>query len=459
MNIKNQIRNEMLESLQKDLFEACYPKCVDKEFGGYFTNFSHDWQIEAVQEKMIVTQARHMWTAAKAAKFFGNKIYENATVHGLKFLKDKQWDNDNGGFFQVRDRDGGFTPLHGWRDEKRAYGNAFGVYGLSALYELTKNPEVIAFARTAFEWIEEHCYDPHYGGYFQFITKEGNIFGKNDEYKTLAKDENEVGFKDQNSSIHLMEAYTELYTNWKDEILYKKLRDILVLIRDTMTSSKGYLRLFFEPDFKPVSFRDDSKEVREKNFGLDHVSFGHDYETAFLMMEASHILGIENDTRTLAVAKKMLDHAIDNGWDKEGIGFVDEGYYFAGEDKCKIIKDSKTWWVQAEGLNALLMFSKIYPEEKRYFEMFVQLWDYVKKNLIDHEHGGWYWGGLDKQPFYKTGSKQNLWQCTYHNGRALMNCISMLADEDFELYGKSEGFREKKKQTDEFIEHWKKVRG
>jgi mannobiose 2-epimerase len=29
------------------------------------------------------------------------------------------------------------------------------------------------------------------------------------------------------------------------------------------------------------------QEIREKNYGLDHVSFGHDYETAFLMLEAS----------------------------------------------------------------------------------------------------------------------------------------------------------------------------
>lgn len=458
MDIRKQIANEMLDSLRRELFDVCYPKCVDKEFGGYYTNFSYDWHVEAQQEKMIVTQARHMWTASKAAIFFDNRIYKDAAVHGLKFLKEKQWDNENGGFFQVRSREGESTTQHGWMDEKRAYGNAFGIYGLSALYELTKRSDIIDFAKKVFEWVEEHCYDPKYGGYFQFITKAGKIFGKDDNYKTQAKDINEVGYKDQNSSIHLMEAYTELYTHRKDEILYKKLRDIMTLIRDVMTHEKGYLQLFFEPDFKPVSFRDTSDEVREKNFGLDHVSFGHDYETAFLMMEASHILGIENDTRTLTVAKKMLDHAIENGWDKGSSGFVDEGYYFAGDDRCKIINDAKTWWVQSEGLNALLMFSKIYPEEKKYFDLFVQLWDYVKKNLIDHEHGGWYWGGLDKQPFYKTGSKQNIWQCTYHNGRALMNCISMLTGEDFELYDTSEGFREKKKQTDEFINHWKNVR-
>jgi hypothetical protein len=51
------------------------------------------------------------------------------------------------------------------------------------------------------------------------------------------------------------------------------------------------------------------------------VSFGHDYETAFLMLEASHILNIADDYETLKTAKKMVDHALDNGWDEKDGGF------------------------------------------------------------------------------------------------------------------------------------------
>ena len=46
--------------------------------------------------------------------------------------------------------------------------------------------------------------------------------------------------------------------------------------------------------------------------------------------------------------------------------------------------------------------------------------------LIDHEHGDWYQGGLDKQPQYKKALKGQIWKGTYHNFRALMNCIAQL---------------------------------
>ncbi len=274
------------------------------------------------------------------------------------------WDGTYGGFYQIRNRVGGMSEVNGWRDEKRAYGNAFGIYALAALYHRTGRSEVLDFAQEAFRWIEEHAYDPKGRGYFEFLTRDGKPFDTNSEYKSIAGDKNELGFKDQNSSIHLLEAYTELYHVWKSPLLRTQLEGLLVLIRDTMVSPEGSLRLFFHPDWTPVSFRDSTDEVRRANFGLDHVSFGHDYETAFLMLEASHALGLKNDTKTLAVAKKMLDHALCNGFDESAGGFYDGGYYFKGESKCRIVKETKNWWAQAEGLNALLLFQKFIRRKK-----------------------------------------------------------------------------------------------
>jgi mannobiose 2-epimerase len=197
-----------------------------------------------------------------------------------------------------------------------------------------------------------------------------------------------------------------------------------------MVSKEGSLRLFFHPDWTPVSFRESPDNVRKENFGLDHVSFGHDYETAFLMLEASHALGLKNDTKTLSVAKKMLDHALRYGFDESVGGFYDGGYYFKGESKCTIIKDTKNWWAQAEGLNALLLFSKIYPQEKKYHDYFLKQWTYVKTYIIDLKNGDWFEGGLDKEPHFATGPKSHIWKCTYHTGRALMNCIDLLSEEN-----------------------------
>ena len=451
----NELVQELTRELKENILQRWYPLVVDRECGGYFTNVSYEWKLEPEQEKMIVSQARHIWTTSKAAAFFPDRPFnEGIARHGFRFLKTVMWDGQYGGFYQIRDRKGGPTPVRGWRDEKRTYGNAFGVFSLAALYRLTGDPEVLDFAKEGFEWIETHAFDPVYKGYFQFILREGTPFDTSSSYKSIASDVNELGYKDQNASIHLLEAYTELYQVWNDPALRDKLNGLLTLIRDTQVHPRGYLQLFFQPDWTPVSFRDATEEVRKANYGLDHVSFGHDYETGFLMLEASHALGLKGDTRTLSVAKRMLDHAIANGWDAEVGGFYDGGYYFKGSDQSTIIAPTKNWWAQAEALNALLLFSRIFPKE-RYYSFFLKQLDYVRRYIIDHENGDWFEGGIDKEPQLKTGPKSQMWKCTYHTGRALMNCITMLDDGTAKEMG--DGFADKKKEWEGFIGHWKET--
>ena len=58
------------------------------------------------------------------------------------------------------------------------------------------------------------------------------------------------------------------------------------------------LQLFFMADWEPLSFRDSSEAVRKANYNLDHVSVGHDIETAYLMKEASEVIGHHQNKQT-----------------------------------------------------------------------------------------------------------------------------------------------------------------
>jgi cellobiose epimerase len=453
-----EILHEMLHAATKNLLNKWYPLVIDKKNGGYFTNISYDFKIAPIQNKMIVTQARQMWTASKAAILFENKTYAETANHGFEFLKNFMWDKDFGGFYQMRDSQGKTCDYMGFFDEKRTYGNAFGIYGLTALYEFTKNENILSFAMEAFNWIEEHAFDPKYKGYFQFLTREGKVFDKKSTYKTKAYDEIELGYKDQNSSIHLLEAYAELYRVSRSENVKEKLQELLLLIRDIITTPKGYLNLFFKPDWKHVSFNNSSREVIEKNIRLDHISFGHDYETAFLMLEASYALGLKHDKETLIVAKKMVDHAIVNGWDNEKGGFFDAGYYFNGDNKCTIVQATKNWWAQAEGLNVLLIMSRLFPENEIYYNFFLKQWEYIKNYLIDFKYGDWFEGGLDKEPHFQKGPKGHIWKAAYHTGRALMNCIKILSRDHPDQGPHNKGFIEGVNHFDKFFQHWKGVK-
>ena len=419
---RTRIAAEMKYSMEKELLNVWYPKAVDTMYGGFLSTFTYDFKQGEQQDKMIVTQARHVWSNARAAEFYTqNAWYKKSAEHGFHFLRDVFWDKKNGGFYTMLTRDGKVLPTT--MGDKMAYGNAFAIYGLAAYYRCSKDTGALNLAKETFYWLEKHSHDPVYKGYYQHMQMDGTPVKRTAAIASTA----ETGYKDQNSSIHLLEAFTELYEVWPDPLLATRLKEMLFLIRDVITTKKGNLTLFFQPDWTPVSFSDQSHSEIMKHHNLDHVSFGHDVETAYLMLEASHVLGIKNDKTTMAISKKMVDHALQNGWDNNVGGFYDEGYYFKDSTHITIIRDSKNWWAQAEGLNSLLMMADYFPtDDMQYFKKFTTLWQYVQAYLVDHEHGDWYSGGLDKEPDQKNGTKGNIWKGTYHVLRSFINCIDRL---------------------------------
>ncbi len=411
------IATEMEKSIRTEMLNDWYPQAIDKEYGGFLSTFTYDFKPTGAQDKMIVTQARHTWTNAKAAERYPTVVqYKSNSKHGFLFLRDVMWDKQYGGFYNLVDRKGTVKGT----GNKEAYGNAFGLYALSAYYHMSGDTAALNLAKKSFRWLEEHSHDPVHKGYFQHLGRDGTPIKRNASVPSTS----DLGYKDQNSSIHLLEAITKLYTVWPDPLVRERLDEMLRLIRDVITKPKGNLVLFFQPDWTPVSFRDSSESVVLKHRNLDHISFGHDVETAYLMLEASHVLGLKNDTKTLEVGKRMVDHALANGWDKQVGGFYDQGYYFKDKPGMTIIRKSKNWWSQAEGLNTLLLMANRFPNDSmQYFNNYKLLWEYCQKNLIDHQYGDWYEEGLDKDPERRTALKGHIWKATYHTYRALANCV------------------------------------
>jgi cellobiose epimerase len=405
---------EMRRTLDAE-FDAWYPRSVDTLCGGFFSDLDYRWNVEGKQEKFIVSQARHIWAAAHAARFYNtDSSFRHLAAHGVSFLRGTMWDAASGGFFDMVTREGEPVKESG-RIIKKAYGNAFAIYGLAEYVDASGDTAALHLAQETFRWLEAHSYDPLHGGYFQFMERDGT---------PLEKGWGGAPPKDQNSTIHLLEAFTRLYEIWPDVTVGKRLEELLHLVRDVITTPKGYMILFFERDWKPVSYANATAEERERNYEYDHVSFGHDVETAYLMLEASAALGLHNDTTTLRVAKTMVDHALANGWDKDRGGLFDGGYYFKGSDSPSIIRRTKEWWAQAEPLNTFLLMADLVPEESaRYLGKFFEQWEYCKKYVIDHEHGGWYWGGIDIVPEHTHTPKASIWKCNYHTSRALINCM------------------------------------
>lgn len=416
-----QILKEMKYQATSGLIDKWYPLVLDSKDGGYFTTITYDFKVGEEQEKMVVTQARHLWVTSQVAMRYGDSSFLNYAAHGFEFLKAKMWDQQNGGFYELVNKQG--VPIQNDKPQKTAYGNSFAIYGLAAYYKASRNKEALELAKKTFYWLEKHSHDKLYKGYYQSLGLDGTPIKRDETFASTS----EVGYKDQNSSIHLLEAFTELYHVWPDKLLKQRLEELLILIRDTIVNKDHYMNLFFTEDWTAVSFKDTSKENINTHYYLDHVSFGHDVETAYLMFEASEALEREDHEYTLKVGKAMVDHSLENGWDTKLGGLYDGGYYFKGKSELEIVNSDKNWWSQAEALNTLLLMDSYFPkDDHNYNTRFMELWTYVDTYFLDHIHGGWYEWGLDVRAESKKGDKGHIWKATYHHFRALLNCIDSL---------------------------------
>lgn len=399
------LANEAEANLQSQVLAMWFPRAIDAG-DGFAQNFGEDWRPGPSDGKAIVYQSRLTWVAAQAAMRYPAQAatYTGYARHGLAELENKMWDAQNGGFFWGLDDKGAPT-----RDgEKHVYGVSFAIYAACAAYKATRDPRALDLAQRAFRWLEAHAHDGKNGGYYEALTRQGTPILA--PVGTATSDEigTHYGLKTMNTHIHLLESLSALYAVWPDRDLRKRLEEVFTLVRDKIAVEPiGCLNLYFTPDWRPLP---------------DHDSFGHDVETAFLLVEASGVLGRPDDARTWALARRIVDHALDFGWDADNGGFYDAGAVFGGP-----FTTEKIWWVQAEGLNALLMMHARYGRQSpRYWAAFNRQWDFIQHKQVDAKNGGWYATVTREGASIPGHAKSDGWTEAYHQGRALMNVSETL---------------------------------
>lgn len=393
------LADEIERHWKQDLLPRWFPRCVDNQHGGFSPHWREDWSKGDQNDKTLVFQSRMTWVCARVAMRYPElkTEYLKYTKHGADFVARVMWDGQHGGFFWGLDETGKLGDRNG--GEKHVYGIGFAIYALSAAYEATKDPAALDLAKRTFAWLEEHAHDKANGGYYEALTREGRPILEGRKADAIGT---RYGFKSMNSHIHLLEALSELAHVWPDPLVQTRLREVFHIVRDKVAVEPGCLNLFFTPDWRAVP---------------DHDSFGHDVETAYLLLEAACVLKQPFDPKTLAVARSLVDHALQWGWDEQRGGFYDKGAAFS-----PAWEKEKIWWTQAEGLNALLlMHERFGSQTPRYFAAFQKQWDFITKYQVDHRHGGWYETVSAEGHAAPGQSKGTVWKAAYHDGRALMN--------------------------------------
>lgn len=401
------LAGEMESSLQAHILSPWFPAAINGKQGGFDQDFDESWKNTGSGTRSIVYQSRLTWVASEIAHRYPKRApeFRPAALHGLASLRDEMWDKQDGGFFwEISDVS---SPRPVRDGEKHVYGISFGIYAGAACYHATRDPAALDLAKRAFQWLDSHAHDAKNGGYFEALTRDGKPILVPPTPTATDFIGTRYGFKSMNTHIHLLEAFTALYEVWPDPIVKKRLRETFHVVRDKVAVFPGCLNLFFTPDWRPVP---------------DHDSFGHDIETAYLLAEASKALRQTDDPETWKMARMLVDHALEFGWDAEGGGFYDNGSAFH-----PAIDTTKVWWTQAEGLNALLLMHERYGSATpKYWNAFLKQWDFIRRFQIDSRNRGWF-PSVEKDGKAPAGqTKSNAWTDPYHQGRALMNSISAL---------------------------------
>jgi mannobiose 2-epimerase len=385
------------ESLRYDLLYPYYPTAEDA-YGGFVEDRSSTWALQQDDDKFVVTQARYMWTAAKASQFYADDpsqaaIYLNSAAVGFAFLQD-MWGCDYDGKTGIAlwvDRDGSNGRGGG---NLLVYGHAFALYGAAAYYAASGEQSALDFAIQVYNFLDDNVYDPTYGGYY--ITLDDTR-------------------KDTNVNVHVLEALIEFYQALPtSHALRSEVADRLEELLACFHDNAMHYEIGTDCFTYPVMNRDWTSTSNS-------ISFGHDLELAMLMVEAMVALG--QDPLTSPYLEKIKD-VIDFTFTHEGYrsdgGIYHNGTYNNGT--VSITNYTLEWWVQAEGLGAACLMRKLFPYTPFYSDTVNLTWSFIDSRFIDPTNNGW----VDYADQWDN-NKADAWHANYHNGRALMNGLVWLS--------------------------------
>jgi len=387
------LRSEMRDELVSRILPFWMQQAADRRFGGVCGLISEDGVRDDDAPKGCILHARVLWTFSAAYRAFGDEAYraaaERSAVHFAAHFVDPTF----GGVFWMVDARG--RPID---ERKHVYAQAFAIYALVEHFRATDDERSLQAAIAVFELVDAHAYDARLGGYEEAFSREWTLL---DDVRLSEQDLNER--KSMNTHLHLLEAFTPLYAVWPDAGLRARIVSLVELFLDTIIAPAGdHVIGFFAADWTPRSTR---------------VSYGHDIETSWLLMEAAHALGdpglIE---RAENAAAKLASAVLDHGFDRELGGLYDER---DGEH----LDTDKEWWPQAE---AIVGFLNAYQHTGRadFLNAASSTWRFTRAHLFDRRNGEWYRRVSRDGSVSRGGEKVGPWKCPYHNARACLEVIA-----------------------------------
>jgi len=210
----------------------------------------------------------------------------------------------------------------------------------------------------------------------------------------------------------VLEAYTNLLRVWPGAALRARQRELVQVMLDRIIDEEvGHFRLFFDNEWNSLN---------------DHVSYGHDIEGSWLLVEAAEAVGdAELLARSKRAALKMAAAVYEQGRDRDGDR--DGSLFYEADGRGALLDAKKHWWAQAEAVVGFYNAFQL-SGDARYREAARSAWRFIEEKVVDRVHGEWH-AKLSPDGRVLTVEEDGdaclagPWKCPYHNSRV---CYEML---------------------------------
>ncbi len=386
---------KFLQEVRENLTSCILPywlKLKDPR-GGFYGEVAPDGTVLYDAPRGVILNARIIWSFAAAYQALPETPYLVAAVHARDYFLDHFCDHKYGGVYWSVDAAGERLDT-----KKQLYAQGFAIYGLSELYKVTGDDEVLKNAINLYRVVETYFADKENGGYIEALARD---FSPLEDMSLSAHDIN--ADKTMNSHLHVLEAYANLYQVWPDEGLKEAVQKLLDLVGTRIMGADGHLQLYFRKDWSVMPG--------------GGVSYGHDIETSWLALECADAL------KDIDVVNRVRPWALSMG--KAG----NEGLLPDGSMRYEKLldgkyDDSRQWWVQAETVVGNLWLWK-YHADPQGADRALAAWNYIRENLVDEKDGEWWWAVLEDGSRDLSQPKVGFWKCPYHNTRMCLQVLSL----------------------------------
>ncbi len=332
-----------------------WKKTYDSKYGGFYTNVKRDGTSSDHNLKTTLTQSRIAYAFARAYMVTGKQEYLTYARYAVDFLKNKCWDQKNGGFYTSLNRQGKCIDS---REEKVKWSfmQHYALLGVTAVYDAERRPDDLQFILKVRKLYDEKLWDARPGleGYFETADYDwSNPRGK--------------GFTPTLDCVTTHGLSLYLLTNEEQyrKRLIKLGDQVIKYIYPTLKTRKLGFAESYDSNWKET----------DNSF----LFIGHVLKTAWCL---ERIYLVEPKPEYKEAAENLMQHVYQKAWDQKHGGPYTNGNSLRGV----ITNYNKDFWTLEQAITGGLINYYV-TKNPLYLKMADHTTLFYSKYLIDHEYG------------------------------------------------------------------------